>query len=376
MSLGVSVRNRLSPPPKGAPTDTGTAFITYNATTGPLDRPNLFRSVEDFVSVAGVRDNTNAAAYDWIESFIREGGQRVYGARYDPTGDGTVDDALVLFDPALGPGQIAVPTEDATVTLYGKLLNHAAANNRFALLDANVDSDLSDLASLGASIPDDNNTYGALFGPFVTIPAPASVIGGNARQVQASAVIAALCNRADLLGNPNRAAAGRDFPLQYATGWTVDIPTSQRETLLNGGVNTFANVYGVLENYGFQTALEQNEDNPFWQANVARARMWLTAQCQSIGEQFMFKSIDGRGRLLGKFKGAIEGVLLDLYNADGLYGQTPADAFAVEVGVSVNTDSSIAQGEMHAVAEVRFSMHAKAVIIDLVTVPVTGRIAA
>ena len=88
----------------------------------------------------------------------------------------------------------------------------------------------------------------------------------------------------------------------------------------------------------------------------------------------MFKPIDGRGRLQEALKSALKGVCLDLYSVDGLYGATPEDAFTIETGVSSNTVASIAQGELHGSIEARFSLHAKSVIIDLVSVPLTGTV--
>lgn len=370
--LGVEVRTRTAPPARGAPTETGTAFVAGKAAAGSLTEAILVRSVADFATEFGTRINANAKLYDWLDAFFREGGQRAYVGRY--TDVGTIDSALALFTRGLGPGQVAAPEETPGATVYGKLLNHAAANNRVALLDVEVDDTAAAMSTLGEAIPDSNQTYGALFAPWVDIPGPAGTIGAGARQVPASAVVAALCSRADATGNPNRAAAGRDFPLQYVTGFVRTMTDLERLDTLADGVNTFAEIYGVLELYGFQTALAQTDEDPFWQFNCSRARMWVTAQAQSIGEGYMFKPIDGRGRLARALQTDLAAMLLGLYQVDGLYGDTPADAFAVEVGAAVNTTGTVAQGELRAVAELKLSLHAKSIIIDLVSVPVTGRV--
>ena len=147
-----------------------------------------------------------------------------------------------------------------------------------------------------------------------------------------------------------------------------------RDTLLDSGVNLFGTIYGVLENYGFQTSVPQDPDNPFWQFNCVRARMWLRAQAMQRGENYMFKNIDAKGRLAGALKTDLDEVCLSLYQVDGLYGETPEEAFANQVGAEVNTIDQIAQGYLHAVSQARFSLHTKAVYIDLVTVPVTGTV--
>jgi hypothetical protein len=104
--------------------------------------------------------------------------------------------------------------------------------------------------------------------------------------------------------------------------------------------------------------------------------MWIAAQAKSIGEWYVFRPIDGRGLLAKALESDLDDILLRLFNANGLYGATPAQAFATTVGPAVNTTASVALGELHAVAEVRFSPHAKSVVIELVTVPVTGAVSA
>lgn len=376
MALGVTVQNRTAPPARGVPTDTGTAFVVGDSDVGTTTEATLCRSLADFAVEFGTRHTENAPTYDWVDTFFREGGQRCYVGLI---GDGDIDDALALFTKGLGPGQVAAPLDTPGATTYGKLLDHAVANNRWAVMDVSLaDNTEAEIATKAGLVPSTANKdeFGALFGPWHEIPGPAGTIGGAARQVPASAATCALLNRVDGLGNPNRAPAGRDFPLQYVTGFVYDILDADVETLLTAGANSYIEKYGVLQLYGFQTARVASPDDPFWQANCSRGRMWLTAQAQLVGEQFMFKPIDGRGVLAGAFKRALEGVCLNLYGVDGLFGETAAEAFSVETGVSVNTDETIAAGELHGTAEVVFSLHAKSVVIDLVSVPVTGSVSA
>lgn len=287
---------------------------------------------------------------------------------------GGIDGALAMFTRDLGPGQVSAPEETPGTATYQKLYDHALNNNRFAIGDGTSTATVSSLITLGNQIPTGEADYGMVVGQYVTVPGPAGVIGAGPRTVAGSAVAAALCARCDTLGNPNRAAAGRDFPLQYTTGFALTVNDTDRNTLLNVGVNTFALVYGVLELYGFQTGVAQSDTTPFWQANCSRARMFIVAQAQSLGENYMFRPIDGQGRLAGQLKSDLDAMLLALYQANGLFGPTPQDAFATEVGAAVNTVATIAQGELHAACEARLSLSAKAVIIDLVSVPVSGRV--
>jgi hypothetical protein len=54
-----------------------------------------------------------------------------------------------------------------------------------------------------------------------------------------------------------------------------------------------------------------------------------------------------------------------------LYGVTPDEAFVVDVGNEVNTDDTIAAGELHAVLAVRMSPMSEFVIIEVVKVSIT-----
>ena len=372
MPIGVTVTNRSAPPANGVPTDTGTLFVAGIAASGSTTVPKLMRSIADFEAEYGVRAAGNQDFYDYVDTFFREGGQRAYGMRYT-VGAGNLGTALGLFSASLGPGQVADTASTPSATIYGELLTHAANNNRFALLDVGNADTVAAMTTLGTAIPTVNESYGAAFGPWVDVPAPAGTTGGSVRNVRGTAVVAGLIARADAGGFAHVNPSGRDFPLQYAVAFRRLVTDAELNSLADSGINMMTTKYGVMQLYGFRTGITKTTDSPFWQATTARARMWLTAQAQAIGEGFMFKPIDGRGRLQEALKRALFGVGQRLYAADGVFGAKLEDAFGVDV-TAVNTETTIANGELRAVAQARFSMYADAVYIDLVSVPITGRV--
>jgi hypothetical protein len=387
MPLGVDVTDRLAPPARGPLTSTGTLFVAIHVpNAGDAWSPQrgvLIRGMDDFViNALGPRVDFTEA-YDYLDVFFREGGQRAWVTAYNPTavapGMTTAAEALATFTPDLGPGQVKVIGEPADAALVATLLAHAEANNRFALIDAASGDDSGARQALGAiARADDNVEHGMVFGRPLEVPAPSGTVGFGTRSVPLSAGAAALMNRADALGNPNRAAAGRDFPFQYAIGvWGAAANPAQTEaeleTELNAGVNNAFLRYGVLQLEGFQTALVESEDNPFWQANPARARMWLRDQAKFAGEPYRFRNLDAKGRLLGGLKTDLEVLAADLYEANGLYGETAPEAYAVSVRADL---ISAAQARLTATIEARWSLHTKHVAIELVSVPVTGAVSA
>jgi hypothetical protein len=367
MSFGVIISTRTSPPSGGGTVDTGTVFLAGPAAADST-QPTECHSLDDLVGAGFARTGAVIPSYDWIDGHFRQGGGHVYFAGFSSTHAAAL---AVLDDPKLGPGQLAVLDTPST-GLYSAMQSHCINNNRVAIRDVAQDDTVAEMITKAAMAPSGDD-YGATFAPWYTIPAPAGVLGGTSRVIPASAAISALCNQVDLNGNPNRAAAGDDYPLWSVLDFT-DVSDSDRAALFSAGVNHFGNIYGTFENYGFQTNIAETPDNPYWQFNCSRARMFLQAVSKRRAQPFMFQPIDGRGRLEGKLKGVLESVCKALYDVDGLYGDTPQDAYNINVSAAINPDSSIAQGQLVAVATVRWSVATRAVEIALITVPITGSV--
>jgi hypothetical protein len=379
VSFGVVVQTRTGPPSEGGTVNSGTAFVVGPASVLPAGPPPILRSLDDFAALYCEADTPYTGAsipsYDWFDTFYREGGGNAVFGAYDPVA-GTYANGLAIIED-LGqnyPGQLAIidplgPTEPMFEAMAADAVNY----NRFAVRDvAQTDNTAALMETTGLLAPL-NDEYGATFGPWVTVPGVTGIVGGGPRLVPYSAVICALCNRVEQNGNPNRAAAGGDYPLIYVTDF-VDVNDVDRAGLFLKGVNCPHNVFGINQNYGFQTNVALSPDTPFWQANCSRARMWLKASALRRGQTYMFKTIDGKGRLLAALKGDLEAECKTLYDADGLYGDIPADAYQVSVSAVLNTDASIAQGEIRAVMQARLSVHARSVFIELVSVPITGSV--
>ena len=70
--------------------------------------------------------------------------------------------------------------------------------------------------------------------------------------------------------------------------------------------------------------------------------------------------------LLASFEGDLRGLCLRYFDAGALYGEIPAEAFFIDVGPSVNTTETIANGELHAVIKLKCSPAAEWVTVDIV----------
>jgi phage tail sheath protein FI len=276
--------------------------------------------------------------------------------------------AIGLFPDTLGPGQIAAPGRTSS-TVQLALLAHAAANNRYALIDLTDSSSPSTLASATAALAGANARYGMAFAPWIQVQGIAT---GTTRLVPPSAVAAGLLARTDGLLGPGTPAAGEQGQSATAIGLSQNFTVaSDRDTLNTAGVNIFRSMFGGIRLYGFRSLANPSSQQPYLQASQDRYLMGLRARLAAAAEAFAFQKIDGAGHIFTKLQGALNSVLLDDYNADELYGDTPQDAFAVDVSNKVNTSDTVARGEIHAVCAVRVSPYAEHVIIEIAKIPVT-----
>jgi hypothetical protein len=117
-------------------------------------------------------------------------------------------------------------------------------------------------------------------------------------------------------------------------------------------------------------------NDPDWvNFGVPRVIMSIVSDCFQISEQYVFSVLDGSGHTIASFGGAISGALLTYYNEGLLYGASPADAYNVDVGPTVNTPASLANNELRAQVSVRVSPDSELITITIVNVPITEAVA-
>lgn len=277
--------------------------------------------------------------------------------------------ALNLFGPDLGPGQVSAPGR-TTDPGHAQLTAHAQANNRVALLDL---PDTATAATLEASgiAARTSQPYGAAFTPWVLAP---GIVAGSVRTVPPSALIAGLIARNDPANTADTPSAGKLGQAIWVTGLSqtaFDSDPSTRQALANASVNVIRNMFGGVRNYGWR-ALVDPVATPEWEdfGNV-RLNMAILAQAEAIGEEFIFSPIDGQGILIGHFNAALAAMLDQFWQDGALYGLTASDAYFVDTSASVNTPTTIAANELHAVLNVKMSPDAEFVQINVVKVPIT-----
>lgn len=274
--------------------------------------------------------------------------------------------ALTAFTKGLGPGQVLAPGQSGTGA-HAVLLSHAATNNRAAclFLAKGSEAEVKEATEVAAALPDAE--YGAPFVGHLKCP---GITPGTEREIPADVVAAALASRGDATGSPNVAPCGLEYGLLYCTATDSEYPEGEREVLFNAGVNTFYSQYGVLSLSGWQTLVPEATSEVYDQFNHVRTRMAIIAKSEYAAAWARYKDIT-QSLLLG-YKKKLAEILDELFRAGALYGgetESATEAYAVNVGPTVNTAASIEKQEVKAILQVRMAPYASFTPIEIVSVP-------
>lgn len=282
--------------------------------------------------------------------------------------------ALGLFDPDLGPGQVAAPGV-TTSTIHEALLDHASTYNRRAIIDGEDTATYSDVVDAAEALSAlDTARYGAMWGG--AWPIINGLTASTTRTVPPSGVIMGMIARNDASNSPNQAVAGVHVLPRTVIDLSNTFSAAEHETLNDAEVNAFKSVYGQVQNYGFRS-LALKDDYPSWyQFSASRLLMAITAKATATAQRFLFSEIDGQRTKLAELEGAVKTEALAPYYPGSLYGNTSAEAYSVDAtSVTANTDEDIANGDITVLVAVRVSPFAEYVQIVISNTPITGTIA-
>ena len=285
-----------------------------------------------------------------------------------------------LFPKTLGPGQLCAPGtsgEPIKEKVHKAMGEHCQKNNRVALCDIGDSATVATLITNKKTYANNIAGYMAFFSSSCVIP---GVTLGTTRTVAASAVAAGLCAQVAKTGTDISAPAGVQWSAAgqgispWVTGFTNTFTSTQINELTAEGINPWAERQSKPVLYGFVSALAKTVSKIFWQFSSSRERMRLVWTCEETGESFLFKTIDGRGQLLGAFQAALQGNLKTQFERNGLYGELASEAYLVNIGEPINTLTTRSEGQLNAEVRVRMSPYAEYETIAIISSPITEAI--
>jgi phage tail sheath protein FI len=277
----------------------------------------------------------------------------------------------------LGPGLVFGPGRTTSAGQV-QLANHALAKNRVAICDGPDTATVATITAQPAAVIDTStkrSRFTGIFVPWLRIP---GLTSGSQRLIPPSAAVAGLFARNMGLGySPNEPAAGARGVFNTVLSVSQTFDSSSRQTINSAGVNLIRDIYGTRKVYGWRTTADPSSDAKWIALSNSILHRAVAALANAVGERFIFRQIDGERKMINEFGAALIGeACMPFFAAGSLYGTTPDDAFKVDVGPSVNTNTTIANNELHAVISLRMSPFGEEVDIELVKYLVSEQIPA
>jgi hypothetical protein len=270
--------------------------------------------------------------------------------------------ALDRFTKDLGVGQVSAPGRVTTVG-HTQLLAHAGTNFRTAILDATDTPTIATLQAESIASRAGNQRYGGTFWPWLIVP---GFVTGTTRTVPPCAAVCGriAANDAVNLG-ANSPSAGDNGQFNTVVNLSqADKTDTERTTLNTSSVNVIRRMFNGIRIYGWRTLVNPVSD-PYWvDLGNVRLYMAIAGEAQAIAERYIFRQIDGQGRIFNDFKASLIAMLQGYYASGDLYGATSDDAYKVDT-TTVNTPATIANRELHALISVRMSEFAEMVLIEI-----------
>lgn len=278
---------------------------------------------------------------------------------------------------SLGPGILFVP--GATTNAIQNMAAEAARRDlRVCFLDGADTASASTLITAAKAVIDGSlarSRFAGLFAPWLIV---SGLTTSTVRKVPPSPAVAGVFARNMGEGlSANEPAAGELGRLRSVLAFTQTYTDADRQSMNSNGVNICRDIFGAMKVYGWRTTADPVNDPRWISLNNSILHRQIVAEAGLVGERFIFRQIDGQGHLIGQFGAALSGeVCLPMFFAGSFYGNTPDEAYKVDVGPSVNTIDTISNNELRAVISVRMAPFGEEVNIEVVKYLVTEAIPA
>lgn len=265
--------------------------------------------------------------------------------------DGTIDavNAGVFIGSDNGPGNrtgiaafqentvasiIAVPGVTIPEVLVSLVAHCENEKSRFAIIDApqalSKTNDLIDYRSLIDS------SYAAIYHPWIQVFDPVTKKPGY---LPPSGAVAGVYSRTDVTRGVHKAPANEPVA---CSGLSVNYTTGEQDVLNPAGVNLIRGLPGQgIRVWGARTA----SSNPaFKYVNVRRLFIYVEQSIKSATNWVVFEP--NNSSLWARVQMTISSFLDNLFRAGMLSGETPAEAFYVDIGPNTMSQDDILNGRL------------------------------
>ena len=288
----------------------------------------------------------------------------------DSTSNELVDDsdlaeALAFFIDSYGPGAVCAPGFYSSDN-YDKLIAHAVAYGRIAILGFDRDDSASSVAADAASYADVAGAeYAAFYYPWVKVP------NGNLTSViPCEGYVAAKRAKVQNESGPWSAYAGAASQATFVTAPYVVLSSANENSLVNAAVNPIKLVNGTTRIYGARSV---SSDVANFRFITGRETVnYIVYQARTGLEALVFQPIDGRRALFARIASTLVAIMERIRIGGGVYeaidatGQLVDPGYSVVVNDSLNPVSQLASGTIKAKIGARISSIGETIEIEIV----------
>jgi phage tail sheath protein FI len=262
--------------------------------------------------------------------------------------------ALSLFTKQLGDGAVAIPGMYGD-TIWDGLIAHAAANNRIALLAATRSETVSNLITTASA---KNSEFAGLFAPWVQISDGA----GGVRAISPEGFVAGLRAKAHYEVGPWRIPAGAKGIATTILDIDQTFTNAEFDSLDSAKVSIIKKVQNTIRLYGWNSLSADRVNYTFLKDRDLLN--FIVVSSEQILEEYLFAPIDGKGRLLGDIEAALEGLLVPIADAGGLFAMNGSSlepgikrdpGYRIDTGPTVNTPATLSLNQINIQMLVRIS---------------------
>lgn len=259
-----------------------------------------------------------------------------------------------LATAGFGAGSVAIPGQPGS-TVGAGLIAHARDNNRIALIAGTPTASVADIQALAGTLRGADGSYAGLFYPYIQIP---DDLGGT-RNISPESYVAAVRARAHETEGAWRAPAGAISRSRFVRATVTPISNTEGTALNGQNVSVIRTIANTVQLYGWRSL---STDTANFELLTGRDFLnFLVVEGSKRLEQFVFRTIDVRGHLLGEMAAEMVGLVEPIRLNDGIYALVDANGeqldsgYSVDVGPNVNTPTTLARNEAHVAVAVRIA---------------------
>jgi hypothetical protein len=255
------------------------------------------------------------------------------GTNGNSPSDAELGNALDAFTSNLGPGAVCVPGHYGS-TLRTDLIEHAAGNNRIAIMsfdkDDTYEDAISDVASYSGA---DNAEFAGFFFPWIKVP--------NGSLTMVTPPEGYVCGARAKVHNQFGAwnpYAGERTEATYVSGVYQSLSKTAADALDAGFVNPIRVINGTVRVYGARSASDDTANYRFIMAREVLNQ--ITYEAESELENLLFLPIDGRKSTFARVQATLVAIMDRIRIGGGLYEAFDANGRQIDYGYTVQVNDA------------------------------------